>query len=287
MPSSYYSRTNDAGSGQFFDRTNDADIGSAAAFGSLGIATTVAPGALATGYVTVTLVAPLYTGPGSILYSSNFTGTPAAGDTVRYPTNNGFAVLSDGSTQADTNSGAYDCFYTALDGSFIDFAFTVNLSGAALAIGDLATAVSTSIAATAIGFTAGNASGALVTVTSTAPAATAIENVVASGDLGTATTVTVDGSATSSSFPGDAFGSLAIATVTSPDGFAVGAAVALGALETVIVVALDGIGNEAGRGDAIGGIPGVYASTVDGNGRSQWGPVQKADTIWTPVPKHG
>lgn len=76
-------------------------------------------------YATVTLAAPLNLGPGSILNPAWFSGTPQAGDRVRYPQNFGFQVLPDGTIQCDTNSGVFPCFYD--DGSG-ETAFTVTLT---------------------------------------------------------------------------------------------------------------------------------------------------------------
>lgn len=287
MATAFYSRTNDATGGVFFDRTNDADLASGSAFGDVGSAASSAPASTAVGYVTVTLVAPLYSGFGSITYVSNFTGTPAAGDIVRYPTTNNFQVLPDSSTLADVNSGAYVCFYTALDGSFTDFSFTVNLSGTAEAFGDIGSASASVINGSAIGFTAGAASGLIATATTVAPDGAAVETQIATGDIGTATTTGPDGVGSTSAFPGDALASVSIASAFAVDGTATGMAVALGTIGTATALALDGIANEAGRGIAIGLIPAATAITVDGTGRAQWGRVEKAATIWTLVPKHG
>lgn len=287
MASIFYDRTNDAGSGTRYDRSNDATVGVGNAFGDIGTAVASAISATVIGYATVTLTSPLYSGPGSITYTSNFTGVPAVGDIVRYPTTNNFQVLPDSAVVADVNSGAYACFYTALDGSFTDEPFTVNLSGTANAFGDINIATTVAISATAVGFTAGAASGLIGTATTVAPDATAIEAAIASGDIGTATTSAPTATAASSAFPGDAVGGIAIATAFAVEGSATGMAIAFGAIGTAAAIAMDGTANEAGRGDAIGDLPVAFAFPVLGTGRAQWGHVSKADTIWTVVPKHG
>jgi len=77
----------------------------------------------------VTLMAPLYTGSGSILSSANFTGTPAAGDQVEFPTTDNFTILSNGEVVCDVNSGSFVCRYN--DGTGWS-AFTVTLGSPAV-----------------------------------------------------------------------------------------------------------------------------------------------------------
>ena len=149
MAQIFYDRSNAVGDGSFYDQSNEANPAAGLASGALAAATSSPPEATVTAYSVVTLVDPIDTGPGTITYTSNFTGTPAAGDTVRFPTTNGFQVHSDGGVSALVNSGSYACFYTALDGSFTNEPFTVNLSGTAIAFGDIADATSVPMAGSA------------------------------------------------------------------------------------------------------------------------------------------
>ena len=283
MAQIFYDRTNAAGGGSFFDRSNEANPAAGLASGSLTTATSSTPAATVTAYAVVTLVDPIDTGPGSIAYTSNFTGTPAAGDTVHYPTSNGFQVHEDGTVSALTNSGAYACFYTALDGSFTDEPFTVNLDGTAVTAGDIAGAVSVAPSGSAQGFVAGNASGAIPTATASSVAGAADSPVVAAGSIGTATSVAPAGNANAPSFIADARGSLVNVISIAPTGSAKGAANALGQLPTATVSGPDGTANEFGRADAFGAIPEASASPPGARARAQWGVIHSPGKIWNVV----
>lgn len=102
--------------------TGLASAGSAGSAGGAGVSVT-ATAAQVIGYSTVTIQLPVFTGFGSIFYGSNFVGTPQNGDIVRYPTINGFRILSDGNIESQ-EYGVYPCYYNDGGG---DDAFTVTL----------------------------------------------------------------------------------------------------------------------------------------------------------------
>lgn len=274
----FYDQSNAVGDGSFFDRSNNADGSAGLASGGVGTVVASSPDSSALGYATVVLVAPIYTGPGSIAFSSNFTGTAVAGDTVRYPTTNGFVVHDDASVSATVNSGSYACFYN--DG-VTEEAFTVSLSGTAIVTGALPSVTSEFPNGTATGSTLGDASGAIATVTATAPNGSAVEASIAAGDVGTATSSALDGTGTSSQFGGSASGSITNVQASVINGNAVGFAEATCDLVTVTSVTLDGTVNEVGRGDASGDIATATVLEFDGRGRAQWGKVAPTTTIWT------
>jgi hypothetical protein len=278
----FYDRTNNAGGGTYYDRTNDASTGFASAFGDIASVSTSAPAATALGYTNVTLVAPLYTGPGSICDPAIFTtGSPAAGDTISYPTTSNFTVLPDGTIQCDINSGSYACFYTALDGSFTNFAFTVTLNATAYAYSALVTDSVVTVDGSAVGFFVGSASAALDTATSVTTDGVAAQS--APGDIATVTTSGPDGFAASAAFPADAQGPVGSVSALTVDGFATGSAIALVDIAVATSQYIQGVGNEFGRGDAMADMATANAITVDGKGRAQWGKVPKGSTIWTLV----
>lgn len=276
----FYDRTNAAGGGSFYSRTNDATVGSAQAGGSLSVAVAIVPTVVVLGDALVTLEAPLYFGRGSIFHESNFTGEPVVGAVIRYPTTDGFVILPDGTCYADTNSGTYTCWYDEGEG---EVEFTVTLDDHVDAYGDVFVATAITALGVAIGGTAGEATGGLAEATAVDADGIAYSAVIAVGDLDTASGVAPGGSAVSQAFPGDAHGGLSLATATAIFGSAVGAAVAPGHIGTVSASAVTGTGNEAGVGLAAGQIGVAVAITVDGKGRAQWGKVPKSTTIWTRV----
>lgn len=283
MPQIFYDRSNAAGGGAFFDRSNNADGAAGLASGSIGTAVASAIAATVAAYATVTFVDPISTGPGSLGYSSNFTGTPAAGDIVRYPTTNGFQVHSDGGVSALVNTGAYACFYTALDGSFTDEPFTVNLSGVAQVFADIAVATTSPPTATAVGFRAGVASAAIGTVTTAALAATADARTVATGAIGTATSSPPAGTGSAPTFVANASASGVTVISVAPKATATGGALAIAQLPTALAIAPEGLANEEGRAEAFGDIGTAVASPPDVKARAQWGVVHSPGKIWTLV----
>lgn len=278
MANVFFDRTNDAGGGAFFDRTNNAEDGTGFVNATIATVSALAPQSTALGYATVVLVDPIYTGPGSIAFTSNFTGTAVAGDVVRYPTTNNFQVLPDASIQCDVATGSYACFYN--DGGGED-AFTVNLDGDADVFAALATATAVTVDGSAVGNVLGDASAALVTVTATAIDGFAAEPALA--DIGTATATSPDGTASAPSFIADAQGGIANTVASAPNATATGAAVASCDVGTVSATPIEGTANESGRADAFGALPTVVVAEFTGRGRAQWGKVASETTIWTRV----
>jgi len=278
---SFYDRSSDAGAGAFYDRTNDADLGSAQAFGGFATAVLVSVGAGASGYSTVSLAEPFDYGIGSIFWPLRWTGSdPETGDTVRFPTDDGFRILLDGTIQSSVNTGTYECWY---DDGTGEVQFDVTLDDHADAIGAMPGAFRETFEGSAWGGTAGNASGDLAEASSGVTEGEASNAVVADGVISVASTLAPAGVAESASFPGNALGSIAIATAFTARGTASGAAEVFAGVGVATAEAFDGIGNETGRGDAIGGFPGARALSLDGNGRVMWGRVPKNNTIWTVV----
>lgn len=142
-------------------------------------ATGEAPTATAAGYGVVTLVDPINTGPGSIAFFGNFEGAAVAGDIVRYPTTNAFQVLPDGTCLADLNSGEYVCYYTSLDGEYVDYEFTITLVDFVTAWGAGTDAHASAPDASIYGGV--NVSGAGVTDAATAPTGQAAAGRIAPG----------------------------------------------------------------------------------------------------------
>lgn len=179
-----------------------------------------APTATASGFGIVVLADPINTGPGSIAFFSNFEGTAQAGDIVRFPTTNGFHVLSDGTCIADVNTGSFECFYDDGGG---EVAFTVTLLPYVAAWGAGVEGAAQAPDASLYGGV--NVSGSGVTDAATAPTGHATSGKIAVGAGATATAQAPDASVTAEA---DASGAGIEVTASAPDAVAETVALAQG-----------------------------------------------------------
>lgn len=143
----------------------------------------------ALGFAVIEIEFPVNEGPGSIFYPSNFDGEPAEGDTVRYPTANGFTILPDGTIIAE-EYGEYVCYYDDGDG---EVEFTVVIDENAYVFADGATATATPSEDPDL-YGGVNTSGTGGTVTATAPTGIANVGTIATGPGSTATATPAEGS---------------------------------------------------------------------------------------------
>jgi hypothetical protein len=215
--------------------TGSAHGGLANASGDGVTATASASTSTATGYAFVTFAAPLYTGPGSIFFESNFVGTPEAGDIARYSTANGMIVLPDGTIRINTNSGTYPYYYTPISTGIEVGPFAMVINSTAYAPGAGVTATASASTGSAVG--AASATGAGVSGTATASTGSAIGGVMATGAGATATAGASTGSADGGGVAGQATGAGVTATAIAADAQGTAAGVAVGAGTTVSATA--------------------------------------------------